>query len=519
MPKPKLTTEQIRTLDPSEPPVVEVLNNGQSFFTNLKVHYCDVHPVKSWVVFGDKRGSVYLFDYLQNDLLHTFSLNSMFESKKEETNLYRTLDKNFKNVQLPYWYDEELFTKNEKFGDLKSLRFYDEHVQYWKLRQLNSMSGVDPQQVQQPQTPTPRGVVEDDDTDRSRMVGVNGAVGGASLDRPPKCIVIHTDTRIIMLRYDEVSSLLFFFDDVKSSQLDNKTITCYDFLYKQSVMAIGCSDGSIRFWDFQQRKVLNKIIPNAHSKPLSQLLTVPRDDPLSKYPGLISSSIDGNLTLWNLDSEKAEYTETKCQGHVASMVLDPHSGYLTTTGSDKSIAVRSTTTGKVIKMSKLKLPMKNLCMATACNCSPTWLLMLENKKQKRTVFVMPANLNCDQEYVDKHCMEVTDYAPEHHKDSKFYTISQHPLQPNLLFFGTSFGLMIVKMDYRRMPAVCAGYFRYDPSSLAGNSTSSLEPPSIEIENTMLAVPKTIGTTDDKKRFVLYVREKNVYQRFVETRYV
>ncbi|KAG2392935.1 hypothetical protein C9374_009512 [Naegleria lovaniensis] len=504
---PKLTPEQIRALDPNEPPVIEVLNQGQSFFSNMKVHYCDVHPVKSWVVFADKRGSVYLFDYIQNDLLHTFSLNSMFESKKEETNLYRTLDKNFKNVQLPYWYDEELFTKNEKFGDLKSVRFYDEHVQYWKLRQLNSMMGSDSNQQQQVQIPTSARTI-DDDEDRSRMVGVNGNVIGGNLvnDRPPKCLVLQTDSRIIMLRYDEVSSLLFFFDDVKSSQLDNKTITCFDFLYRQPVMAIGCSDGSVRFWDFQQRRVLNKVI-NAHPKSVSHILTVPKEDPFSKYPGLVTCSTDGHLSLWNLDTDKAEYTEQKCQQGISSIILDPHTGYLITAGNDKTIALRGVNSGKIIKQTKTKVPMKHLAMVTTCNCNPSWLLMLENKKQKRSLFRMSATLNTDPVIFDKSIVDVESLAPSHHKDAKFYTIHQHPLNHDVIFLGTSFGLLMTKMDYNRKPPVCSGFFRPELFSapLIEQTSPPLDPSLFNIE-----VP------EDKRKFVLYVREKTIYQRFIET---
>ncbi|EFC43654.1 predicted protein [Naegleria gruberi] len=509
---PKLTPEQIKGLDPTAPPIVDVLNNGQAFFSSMKVHYCDVHPVKSWVVFADKRGSVYLFDYIQNDLLHTFSLNSMFESKKEETNLYKTLDKNFKNVQLPYWYDEELLSsKNEKFGDLKSVKFYDEHVQYWKLRQLNNMSGSD--QIQNVQSPVMRvGGVDNDDESRSRMVGVNGAVGFANADRPPKCIVLHTESRIIMLRYDEVSSLLFFFDDVKSSQLDGKSIVCFDFLYKQPIVALGCSDGSIRFWDFQQRKVLNKIIPNVHSKGISQLLTVPRDDPLSRYPGIVTTSSDGSLALWNLDTEKAEYTEAKCQGGgISSMFIDTNSGYLITAGIDKSIAVRSLNSGRIIKQTKTKVPMKSLSMVTTCNCSPSWLLMLENKKQKRQIFRMPSHLNFEPAFVDNNIIDVTSYAPPNNKDPKFYTIHQHPLQQDLIFIGTSFGLMLAKMTYNRKPAICSGFLRAD--ALLGQS-SEPEMPSFD---TPIDPKVSQGSNDqEKKKYCIYVREKNVYQRFVET---
>ncbi|KAL9656191.1 hypothetical protein ABK040_007808 [Willaertia magna] len=511
-----------RLIDANEPPNISVLSD---FYPHLKIHYCDIHPVKSWVLFADKRGSIYLFDYLQNDMLHSFSLNSMFESKREETNLYRTLDKNFKNVQLPYWYDEELFTKNEKIGDLKAVKFYDEHVEYWKKRQVNGFMMYEEKNDLNHTSSNTRNIHEelDDEGNTSRSMGtMNSLAKGMNMNRPPKCIVLQTDMRIIMMRYDEVSSLMFFFDEVKSSQLDNKNITCFDFLYKQPIIAIGCSDGSIRFWDYQQRKVINKIILNAHTKPITHMITIQRDDPLSKYPGLITTSTDGNLIGWNLDTDKADYIETKCQGNIVGLVIDPYSGFLITTGTDKTIAIRSSTTGKVINLVKMKGSMKSLCMVTSSNCIPSWLMMLENKKQKRILYRIPANINFDQEFLDKHCIAVENYSQiygKDQKDPKFYCLVQHPLQPSLCFLCTSFGLMMVKMDHHRKPPVSSGYLRSLPTITTPNSTFNSPnmntlSPSVENQQPQLIIDSNIS--EDKRRYVLYVREKNIYQRYVIT---
>lgn len=42
-----------------------------------------------------------------------------------------------------------------------------------------------------------------------------------------------------MLKYDEISSNTFEFDEVKSTELDNKTITCFEFIYTHPLIAIG----------------------------------------------------------------------------------------------------------------------------------------------------------------------------------------------------------------------------------------------------------------------------------------
>jgi WD40 repeat protein len=75
-----------------------------------------------------------------------------------------------------------------------------------------------------------------------------------------------------MLRYDEISSSLFFFDEIKSSQLENKNITCMEFLYSQPVIAVGCSDGVIRLWNYNTKSIV-KNVPSA-TKGIQKMIAV-----------------------------------------------------------------------------------------------------------------------------------------------------------------------------------------------------------------------------------------------------
>lgn len=62
-------------------------------FPDLSVHHLDIHPVKPWILFADRRGAVYLYDWEQHDVLWSFSVNGMYETKKEEISLYKVLEK------------------------------------------------------------------------------------------------------------------------------------------------------------------------------------------------------------------------------------------------------------------------------------------------------------------------------------------------------------------------------------------------------------------------------------------
>lgn len=76
-------------------------------FDKQKVHFVDVHPVKPWVVLGQKTGNLILYDYNQHTIIHSFSLNMMYDSKKEEVQLMKALEKTYQNISLPD-FDPEL---------------------------------------------------------------------------------------------------------------------------------------------------------------------------------------------------------------------------------------------------------------------------------------------------------------------------------------------------------------------------------------------------------------------------
>ncbi len=76
----------------------------QHKFPHLKITLFDIHPVKPWILFAEKdtkKGHIFLYDYEQNDVLHSFAVHTLFEQRKEEMQLLRILEKNYNGITLP----------------------------------------------------------------------------------------------------------------------------------------------------------------------------------------------------------------------------------------------------------------------------------------------------------------------------------------------------------------------------------------------------------------------------------
>ena len=258
----------------------------QHRFPSMKVKRVDVHPVRPWILFSDKhaKGQIYLYDYEQNDVLHSFSVASIFEQRKEEIQLLRVLERTYNGITMPDWYLNELIHSQphsqsqsqlqsqssgaadaaaqaveatiRAAGEVRDLRLFDEEIVHWKL----NVEKTRDERV---------GIVRSGSRNLKTLQSVGKRLGYASMDfmsqasgggdgksskfapsRPPRCIVLQLDKSMVMLRYDEVSSSMYVFDELKHSQLDNKNITCMEFIYSQPIIAIGCMSNCFLFFFF-----------------------------------------------------------------------------------------------------------------------------------------------------------------------------------------------------------------------------------------------------------------------------
>lgn len=310
----------------------------QTIFTKLSIGLIDTHPVKPWILFSEKKNqTIFLYDYEEKSILSQFSLTSLYESKKQEISFIKLLEKSYNNITLPE-YDEQ-YSKVEKVGDLKSIKLYDTDIILWKITESETSGNRKTSTAKISKKLSFEGNVAAQQNFKSKTTGEKQRLTKRLIYNPrrePRCILIHTENRLTLLKYDE-DTFNANFDEIKSSQLDNKSINYVEFLYNQPVLAIGCSDGIIRFWNYSTNKILDKKI-TAHSKGIIKMITVLREDSVNNFPSLLTCGQDGALCLWNLDKGVTEYKIQKPfdnTQNIVDMHYDPETEYITCIGSER----------------------------------------------------------------------------------------------------------------------------------------------------------------------------------------
>ena len=210
---------------------------------------------------------------------------------------------------------------------------------------------------------------------------------------------------------------------------------------------MGCSDGSIRFWNYSTGQVENERKIQAHSKSILKMIVVIRIDPLNFLPSLITYGQDNSLCSWNLEKGVAEFKVTKpfdsTSTTIIDMIYDNENGTILTLGSDKTIQIRRAATGSAFKVVKLseKTPMKSFDMISTINYLPQWFFLTA---QNSKIYSILSTLEDEQLYQ----FDLYKIVPESNwvkLKPKTQQILTHPLKLNTFFVSTTNGILIFKM--------------------------------------------------------------------------
>jgi len=117
-------------------------------------------------------------------------------------------------------------------------------------------------------------------------------------------------------------------------------ITCLKFNMDQgvsSILASGSSDGTVILWDIVNETGLFRLL--GHSAPISDLSFVPKQKEFSNFHGLVTSSMDGLVKVWDLNSQCCVQTIANHGGQVlcSSVVLLPSSTDGATQGNGNQV--------------------------------------------------------------------------------------------------------------------------------------------------------------------------------------
>jgi WD40 repeat protein len=232
--------------------------------------------------------------------------------------------------------------------------------------------------------------------------------------------------------------------------LGNKNVTCYEFLYKQPVIALGGSDGNIRFWNYSKKKVTQDKV-DVHTKSVVKIVVIhvcfilfllkklQRSSIISSQPSMLSCSVDGSISCYNLENKVSEFKILKAHGKgnpsIIDMIYDPNSETITTIGSDKSVYIRESKSGNVISNYKIseKVQLKSISMIKTCNYIPDWYILTGHTTK---LYMIDSKLSdeCFDKYFDiLYHMNVKGTLNK--LKAKIYNLCIHPLKRNLFFFG------------------------------------------------------------------------------------
>jgi len=125
--------------------------------------------------------------------------------------------------------------KIDKVGEIKKIKLYDPDVIYWKIQNMEFAEGSKKDSILSKIiiNTSFSGSIASQQSFKSKVSGEKQRLTKRLKYNPrrePRCIAIQTDTRFTLFKYDEDTSG-YVFDEVKSSQLDNKTIVTFEFLY------------------------------------------------------------------------------------------------------------------------------------------------------------------------------------------------------------------------------------------------------------------------------------------------
>lgn len=97
-----------------------------------KVLCIDTHPKRPWVAAATDNGSIRIFDYTSNQIVHQFSLADLETAEKDAQLLQATVerDPNYKGPRKP-----EVKVNKKAIGAIRLVKFIDQDIRFMKFRQ------------------------------------------------------------------------------------------------------------------------------------------------------------------------------------------------------------------------------------------------------------------------------------------------------------------------------------------------------------------------------------------------
>eukprot|EP01112_Ceratiomyxa_fruticulosa_P013020 TRINITY_DN3637_c1_g1_i1.p1 TRINITY_DN3637_c1_g1~~TRINITY_DN3637_c1_g1_i1.p1 ORF type:complete len:467 (-),score=96.83 TRINITY_DN3637_c1_g1_i1:166-1566(-) len=364
----------------------------------------ELHPVNSWILTTTNDDTtVLILDYVQNSKVLEFSVTMLEEEKKDLSLLQKSMDK----------------VKGEKIGQIKCVKFFDQHTRNSRTKKADCMQTFD------------------------NRDNINEAFNG---------VIILAEYRVLMIDYNTHK-----IQEIKMSAFEGKTPTCVDFFGgNQSLLAFGGLDGWVRIWDLESCEVV-KILSGAHSVKNGGIkCMLSYEEEASGKSTLISAGLDGQLVEWDIESGNPKIL-VKHADSIINLTYNPQLGFLTCITSDRLLIVWDIfNRNEVFKRSCGKYSFASVHVLSHPSFTTCLLVCKKDGSAAHLVELLKKSDPKKKEIKKESLVDFVDLTlilPSKKDKSKFYETVLHPLNSTLILCVTNRGLVLVGMERLAQPKI------------------------------------------------------------------
>lgn len=391
-----------------------------------KVSAVDAHPKRPWIASALENGSVRIYDYATNQVVHTFSLLDleMVEKSAQTLQLVAEKDPSYKGPRKP-----EVKVNKKPIGDIGVIKFVDQDIRFGKFRQEKGKADVS-------------WALEDK------------AMSLFAADWP-HLLIVCGENRIFYLDY-----VSYALKEIDMALLEHKEVTAMEAFALEDYVAFGCTDGAVRLWHVISGAVI-KLTTNS-TKPIVGMFS--HYSEMGSYLTVVSQ--DGMFSKWRFTTASqtepaVEIKEGKGNYEVYDMTFDSteHTLLLLT---DKGLISRDYYNNNEINRYKIASSAKQSYVAIdyfphSKFSAESALVLAKDGKSISLVtlssgssvggLIPGMNSKLSSELEASVFLEMTEFArAEKEKVGKIHLFFVHPINPYLVFVATTNGLSLATVE-------------------------------------------------------------------------
>ena len=350
--------------------------------------------------------------------------------------------------------------KDRPIGAIKAVRFIDLEARFWQTAVLScqylavATNCATALRFGLPTcNPLRRFMLQANPSSSAARTVLQEQIAHARADDLQTHLLVISAIRILIVNYMSEEAV-----EIDSAVLDGKQVTSAVLLGVEPMVALGCTDGSVRMVHLHTHAVVH-VFKNATSKPVTCLVAAYL--PFPNPPTVIAGHADGSLTfMLARGRDNTEWRHSlKAHGDVVTqLVFDRGLRFVVSIGADRTMlawnpsAVDSHAEPVRMMPKPIKLPTKSSVFGFSCCLHPNFtsaqFIMSAKDAKLWTVSIDTARAPATADFSElTNLADVLATASKKFKRGlklKQYQVTTHPLNHTLFMVATSQGLIIMR---------------------------------------------------------------------------